>query len=176
MRFVGRCYRGHDPGWSFSPLSGEGAAQTGGRFNAKGEPTLYLALDAMTAIGELTQGFAQRLHPLTLCEYDVDCEGIADLRDATERKRHGVLLESIACGWMGYLLRGEQAPSWLAASDLRAQGCNGVLVPSFAPGASTAQHNLVLWRWGAEPPCRVEVFDPDGRLPQNRLSWLHEDG
>jgi len=29
-------------------LSGQGAALSGGRFNRKGEATLYLALDAMT--------------------------------------------------------------------------------------------------------------------------------
>jgi len=128
----------------------------------------------MTVMGELTQGFAHRLHPLTLCEYDVDCDGIADLRDAGGREVHGVALESIACGWMACLRQGELAPSWLVASRLRSQGYNGVLVPSFAPGAQPSQHNLVLWRWGDEPPCRVDVFDPDGRLPKNRLSWLNE--
>src|SRR3546814_8235131 len=29
LRFEGRCFRGHDPAWSFSPVSGEGAAITG---------------------------------------------------------------------------------------------------------------------------------------------------
>src|SRR3546814_4807925 len=72
LRFEGRCFRGHDPAWSFSPVSGEGAAITGGRFNRKGEPTLYLALDIMTAVSECTQGFSHRLQPLTMCEYDVD--------------------------------------------------------------------------------------------------------
>ncbi|WP_296615528.1 RES domain-containing protein [Sphingomonas sp.] len=42
---MGRCYRGHNPVCSFSPISGEGSAITGGRFNRNGEATLYLSLD-----------------------------------------------------------------------------------------------------------------------------------
>jgi RES domain-containing protein len=89
LKFTGRCYRGHDPTWSFTPLSGDGAAKTGGRFNRKGKPTLYLSLDIMTSVGECTQGLTQRLLPLTMCEYDVDCEPVADLRDDAGRDRHG---------------------------------------------------------------------------------------
>jgi len=74
LKFSGRCYRAHDPAWSFNPLSGAGSASTGGRFNRKGEPTLYLSLDVMTSFGECTQGFTKRLPPLTMCEYDVDGE------------------------------------------------------------------------------------------------------
>ena len=44
MRFQGDCYRAHNPMWSFSPLSGAGAAIHGGRFNSKGMPALYLSL------------------------------------------------------------------------------------------------------------------------------------
>ncbi len=36
VRFQGLAYRAHDPRWSFKPLSGEGAAVHGGRFNPKG--------------------------------------------------------------------------------------------------------------------------------------------
>ena len=171
MRFVGRCYRGHDPGWSFSPLSGAGAAKRGGRFNRAGEPALYLSLDIMTAVGECSQGFSQRLLPLTMCEHDVDCEPVADLRDDAARAKHGIALTDLACAWLQFLRSGRQAPSWLAADRIRAGGHCGMLVPSFFPGAGDANHNLVLWRWGPDLPCRVQVYDPSGRLPKNRLSW-----
>ena len=163
MRFSGRCYRGHDPTWSFTPLSGDGAGTTGGRFNRKGQPTLYLSLDVMTAFGECTQGFTQRLLPLTMCEYDVDCDAVADLRGSGE--------EALGCAWLTFQLAGKPAPSWLIADRLRAEGSGGMLVRSFAHGATPSNVNLVLWRWGADLPDRVAVYDPSGRLPQNQLSW-----
>ena len=171
MRFTGRCYRAHDPAWSFTPLSGAGAAITGGRFNRKGEPTLYLSLDVMTSFGECTQGFTKRLQPLTMCEYDVDCEGVADLRDDAARGVHGISRDALGCAWLSFQLAGKDAPSWSAADRLKASGHNGMLVPSFVPGATDGNINLVLWRWGPDLPHRVDVYDPSGRLPQNQLSW-----
>ncbi len=171
MRFTGRAYRGHDPSWSFSPLSGDGAALTGGRFNRKGEPTLYLSLDVMTAVGECTQGLTRRLLPLTMCEYDVDCDPIADLRDEAGRAAHGVPYADLACAWLTAQLAGTEAPSWRIADRLRRDGFCGILVPSFAPGATDLHANLVLWHWGPDPPHRIAVYDPSGRLPRNQLSW-----
>ncbi|KUR75355.1 RES family NAD+ phosphorylase [Novosphingobium sp. Fuku2-ISO-50] len=172
MRFVGRCYRGHDPMWSFSPMSGEGAAKTGGRFNRKGEPTLYLSLDVMTAFGECTQGLSRRLQPLTMCEYDVDCNPVADLRTDAGRAAHSVSLEDIACGWLGYLRKGHDAPSWLVVDRLKSRGFAGILAPSFVPDATQANCNLILWRWSDELPTKVTVFDPSGRLPRAQSSWI----
>ena len=60
MRFAGRAYRAIDPKWSFGPLSGEGAALRGARFNPPGVPALYLSLDPVTALNEVAQGFAGR--------------------------------------------------------------------------------------------------------------------
>ncbi len=171
MRFVGRGFRGHDPAWSFSPLSGGGAAITCGRFNRKGEPTLYLSLDVMTAIGECTQRFSQRLQPLTMCEYDIDCEGIADLGDDAGCASLGIDPADLACGWLACLRAGRQAPSWQVADRLKAAGHNGMLVRSFVPGATARNINLVLWRWGADLPHQVRVFDPDRRLPKDQTSW-----
>lgn len=171
MRFVGRCFRAHDPAWSFTPLSGAGAALTGGRFNRKGEPTLYLSLDVMTALGECTQGFRQRLQPLTMCEYDVDCEGVADLRDDDARSARSVARDDLACAWLTFQLAGKQAPSWLVVDRLKSEDHSGMLVPSFVPGATDANLNLVLWRWAPTLPHKIDVFDPAGRLPRDQLSW-----
>jgi RES domain-containing protein len=171
LKFEGRCYRGHDPMWSFSPISGEGAAKTGGRFNRKGEPTLYLSLDIITAVNECTQGLGQRLQPLTICEYDVDCDPIADLRDEAGRATHNVTMEDIGCAWLRYMRDGREAPSWLQVDGLKKAGFAGMLVPSFAPGAGAGNQNLILWRWGPELPTRVVVFDPTARLPRDQLSW-----
>jgi len=172
VRFAGRAWRAHDPKWSFSPLAGAGAAQTGGRFNRKGQAALYLALDLATAVAEAAQGFGQRIPPLTLCEYDVDCEEIAGLSDEATRAPLGVTAGDIACAWLTFQLAGKRAPSQLVAQRLKAEGYAGLLAPSFAPGASGT--NLVLWAWGPAAPHKVEVYDPDGRLPRDRRSWTAE--
>jgi RES domain-containing protein len=171
LRFVGRCYRAHDPRWSFSPLSGHGATITGGRFNRKGQAALYLALDPITAIAEVTQGFANRLHPLLLCEYDVDCEDIADLRTVEGRAELGVSIEVLDGPWLTFQRAGKIAPSQKLAASLQADGFVGAIVPSFAPGVADESHNLILWSWSEQLPHKVRVFDPDGRLPQDQSSW-----
>ena len=171
MRFVGRCYRCHDPAWSFSPLSGEGAAITGGRFNRKGEPTLYLSLDVMTSVGEYTQGFSQRLQPITMCEYNIDCDGIADLRNDAGRAALGVMWDDLDCSWLTALRAGRDAPSWLVVDRLKKAGNSGIILTSFMPGATSENNNLVLWRWGPDRPHQVIVYDPSGRLPKDQLSW-----
>ncbi len=125
----------------------------------------------MTAFGECTQGFTHRLLPLTMCEYDVDIDSVADLRDDAVRAAYGVDLPQIACAWLDFQLAGKTAPSWLVADRLKASGHGAMLVPSFVPGATQANVNLVLWRWGPTLPRKVDVFDPTGRLPINQLSW-----
>ncbi len=171
MRFSGRCFRAHDPAWSFTPLSGAGAAMRGGRFNRKGVATLYLSLDIVTAVGECTQGFTHRLQPLTLCEYDVDCADIADLHSPTGRAALDVSLEDLACSWLAVQLASRTPPSWRVVDRLMGSGHAGALMPSFVPGAVDGSANLVLWRWGSELPHRVAVYDPQRRLPSDQSSW-----
>jgi RES domain-containing protein len=125
----------------------------------------------MTSFGECTQGFTKRLQPLTMCEYEIDCDSIADLRGDAVRAALAVDRADLGCAWLTYQLAGTQAPSWLVVDQLKADRYDGMLVPSFVPGATDANVNLVLWRWGPTPPCRVDVHDPSGRLPQNQLSW-----
>lgn len=164
MRFTGRAYRAHDPRWSFDPISGKGAAITGGRFNVKGQEALYLSMEPVTALAECTQGFANRMLPLMLCEYDVDCEGVADLTDAGARKAIGVSESDMACGWLSFQRQGKVAPSQAMAQALAAKGMNGALVPSFVPGIDSGAINLVLWKWSNRLPCKIVVYDPEGRL------------
>lgn len=171
MRFRGTAYRAHDPRWSFSPLSGDGAAIHGGRFNPKGTSALYLALAPMTAIKEAAQGLALKIEPLVLCSYEVDCEDVLDLTTPAGRKTAGVGLDDLACGWMLLAHEGRTPPTWAMAKRLIGDHVAGVIAPSFAPGATADDRNLVLWRWGPDRPHRVGVHDPSGRLPKNQLSW-----
>lgn len=171
MRYAGEAFRAHDPGWAWEPLSGAGAALMGRRFNRKGQPALYLSLRPETALREITAGFARRLEPLTLCSYDVDCDDITDLTTDVARAEAGVTLADLACPWAADLLAGREPASHSVARRLIAEGAAGILVPSFAIGSRADDVNLVLWRWGAEAPHRVRVFDPDARLPRDRRSW-----
>ena len=170
MRFRGAAYRAHNPRWSWSPLSGEGARINGGRFNPQGVAALYLSLDWATAVTEANQGFSFRIPPLTIVSYDVDCRDIADLSTANGLKRHTTRSE-LGCAWKLLAETGEKVPSWILGERLRAKGFAGIIVPSFAPGAGAAAKNLVLWRWGDAVPYKAVVFDPQRRLPRNDSSW-----
>lgn len=171
MRWSGTAWRAHHPRWSWAPLSGEGAALKGGRFNPVGVPGLYLALSIEGMLVEMGHGFARRLDPLTVCAYEVDMDGITDLRSEETREAAGVALADMACPWALDRAEGRKPASWATAQRLIAAGASGILVPSFANGARPDAANLVLWRWAPEPPHKVTVHDPSGRLPRNDLSW-----
>lgn len=192
-RLVGILYRAHNPRWSYAPSSGAGAARHGGRFNRRGTPALYTALDPKTAWMEAQQGMPFKAQPLILVAYHLDCEPIADLTDPAVLANAGIDPADLACAWEDLAARGIEPPSWRLADDLLAAGFHGAIVPSFAPGTAPTQEaailnqpdyravappnwegrgrNLVLWTWSAEPPCRIEVIDDFGRLPKNAASW-----
>lgn len=171
MRFVGICYRAHDPRWAFKPTSGDGAAIRGARFNPKGVPALYLGLSIMTAVKEANQGFAHRIDPCVLCSYEIDCEDVVDLTAEQGRGEYSVVFDEMACAWATALAEGVRPVSWSVYDRLRVQGIVGILVPSFAPGAEIEDRNLVLWEWAPDLPHKVTVIDPSGRLPKDQLSW-----
>ena len=171
MRWAGTCYRAHDPRWAFAPLSGDGAAAVGARFNPIGVPALYLALSMECMFAEIGHRFIHRFDPLTICSYDVDVDGIADLRTLESRAAAGVALDEMACDWVVAIARRKRPESWDVAEKLMRAGHSGILTPSFARGAPPGMANLVLWRWGPDLPHRVSVNDPAARLPKDQSSW-----
>jgi len=171
LRFQATCYRAHEPKWSFNPVSGHGAAIYGARFNPKGTPALYLALTIETAVKEISLGLGYRIEPYVLCSYEVDCADVADLSTDAGRAEYGVALAQLSSAWKSNVLEHTEPASWQLARRLIARGMAGILVPSFAPGATHRDQNLVLWDWSDRPPHQVRVFDPSGRLPRNQLSW-----
>lgn len=171
MRFKGRVYRAHNPRWSFSPTSGEGAARHGGRFNPVGLPALYSSLRMETAWLEAQQGFAFKPQPLTICAYEVDSDPIRDLTDPNSLKSLGVTRAELACPWEDLATRGATPPTWVLTRKLIEEGANGALVPSFAPGAAFADVNLVFWRWSDAAPDQVILIDDERRLPRDDSSW-----
>lgn len=171
MRFQGTCFRAHEPRFAWSPLSGEGAQLFGGRFNIAGVPALYLALTVDGMFAEMGHGFARRFEPLTICTYDVDVSDMADLRTDALRSQAGVTMAGLACSWKLEIDNGKTPYTWTLARRLIASGTAGILVPSFATGAKPNATNLVLWKWGAEPPYQVRVHDPSEKLPKDGRSW-----
>jgi RES domain-containing protein len=143
----------------------------GGRFNPKGTPALYVALDPMTATKEGAQGFVRKFEPYVLCTYEIDCEDVVDLRGEQERREARVSKEDMASAWFADAAAGRDPASRRLARDLIAGGAAGLIAPSFVNGAGAGDVNLVLWGWSDRLPHKVAVFDPSGRLPWSQLSW-----
>ena len=143
----------------------------GGRFNPKGMEALYTARRLETAWLEAQQGFAFKAQPMTICVYAVDCEDILDLTDPHERARLGVSEANLSCPWEDLASKGENPPSWTLARRLAGAGAAGILVGSFAPGATGADVNAVFWRWSDSRPHMVKVIDEQNRLPRDDSSW-----
>lgn len=171
MKLVTHVYRAHHPGWAFSPTSGDGAAAHGGRFNQKGRPALYTALSYQGAWMETQQGFAFKAQPVTLCTYEVDCDDIEDLRDPLTLARLGLTPADLACAWEDIADQGRTPPSWALSEQLISEGVAGIIVPSFAPGATALMSNVVFWDWHDSGSHMVRAIDDHGRLPKNRDSW-----
>ena len=148
------------------------AAIRGARFNPKGVPALYLALDPMTAIKEANQGFAHKIEPCVICTYEINSDDLVDLRTEEARTRgRRSRMRSLSAPWFSFLAERKEPPQWALVRRSAEHGAAGALVLSFAVGARASDHNMVLWDWGATLPHRVLVFDPSGKLPKNQLSW-----
>ena len=158
-------YRALRPAYAFAPLSGEGAAVNGGRWNAKGTAALYLAGDPLTALAEYNQDILFR--PATLAQYHVAEARLADLRSPELLKDYQVDAASISCDWYKLSLEQKEVPTWTLAGKLAAKGFQGICYPSRINGAFC----VCLWHWNDPGGCTVSVTDFDGKLPLNNLSW-----
>ena len=161
MRFQGRIYRALNPVYAREPISGRGAALYGGRFNPKGVAALYTSLTIIGAIREANQ--AGTLQPTMIVAYEADFDSIFDTRDEEGLERFGMNSASLAdAGWRDRMWKEGKAPGQKFAENLIEQGYQGLLVESFAQGASETDLNLVLWKWTS--PARLTLIDDEGRL------------
>lgn len=162
QRYTGPLYRALNPVYARAPLSGRGAELFGGRFNPKGTPALYTALDPATALRESNQ--VGSLQPTVLVSYHADLGPIFDTRDTMELEKRGLSAQALADpGWRATMLAGRIAPTQNFARGLVAEGFAGLLIRSFAKGASEINLNIVLWRWTGDG-CALEVIDDEDRL------------
>lgn len=162
-RYQGLLYRALNPVWARDPLSGEGARRHGGRFNPRGMAALYTSLSIATAIREANQ--IGTLQPTTLVAYEADLEPLFDATDAGALRDRGLAPARIgADDWRERMREDGEAPTQALARGLIADGYVGLRVASFAKGATDADFNVVLWKWGADLPARLRLVDDEGRL------------
>ena len=161
-RYQGPLYRALNPVYAREPLSGRGAELYGGRFNARGTPALYTALDPATALREASQ--VGSLQPTTLVSHRANLGPVFDARDAVELERYGRSPQTLGDpGWRATMLEVGVAPTQEFARVLTPEGFVGLLTRSFAGGTSEANLHLVLWRWSGEG-CSLELVDDEDRL------------
>lgn len=163
VRFSGTLYRALNPIHAAEPLSGRGAELHGGRFNPKGVRALYTSLTIMTALREANQ--VGHLQPTTLVSYEAGIEEVFDSRDGDALAALGIDADDLADPtWRDQMRAGGRSRTQVFAQDLIEAGCHGLLVRSFAPGATSGDLNLVLWTWSAARPHRLVLVDDERRL------------
>ena len=154
------------PRWAHQPLSGQGAARAGGRWNRPGTPALYMSEAFTTAIAEYGQDIGIR--PGTLCAYDVSGQ-IVDLTDPVIQTLADAPSATLLCPWKRiHLIDRRTPPTWILADRLIAEGVGGIRVPSAQDRQGV---NLVLWRWNGDGGPTVTALDPLGDLPRDQQSW-----
>lgn len=161
-RYDGLLYRTLNPIYAQTPLSGDGAARYGGRFNAKGTPALYTAMTIRTAILEINQ--VGTLQPTTLVAYKASFAKILDATDQVALRDCKMTTESLAdASWRQDMRDKGRSRTHRFAAGLMEDGWAGMRVPSFARGATSSDLNLVLWLWNDGQNSLV-VVDDDKRL------------
>lgn len=163
MPYEGKLYRALNPIHARAPLSGRGAELYGGRFNPKGVPALYTSLSVLTALREANQ--VGNLQPTVLVSYEAKIERVFDCRDAAALMAEGMDAAALAdTGWRDQMKKSGEARTQTFARGLIEAGYHGLMVRSFAPGATGGDLNLVLWTWSDNPPAHLVLIDDEGRL------------
>lgn len=165
MRYRGKLYRALNPIYAREPYSGRGAQLHGGRFNPKGMAALYCASSLHTAIREANQ--VGDLQPTTIVSYDADIATVFDGRDPVALKLFGMTPDALADPtWRDQMRGAGKARTQIFAETLIADGFDGLLVRSFARGATDDDINLIVWTWSDGAPSRLTLIDDEGRLDQ----------
>ena len=160
-------WRAFVPRWAYMPMSGEGAARFGGRWNPVGAPTIYAARELSTAWAEYNQGFVH--HPALMVEMVLTGANLADLTQVSVLARYHVDETIHQCEWRSALDDGIAPATHELRTRLLNDGFDGVVYPSFMSPGGTC---VALWRWNDADAPSLKVIDPQGRLPKTQASWL----
>jgi RES domain-containing protein len=163
IAYEGMLYRALNPRWAANPLSGEGAALYGGRFNARGTPVLYTCLSPVTAMKEAQQ--VGTFQPITLVAHEASVPRLFDGRDIDALWGLGIMPADLAhSGWRNAMRGGRAAPTQSFGARLKEAGIHGLLIPSFAPGADADDLNIVVFAWNSKGKATLRVIDDESRL------------
>ncbi|MCE7031964.1 RES family NAD+ phosphorylase [Lysobacter sp. GX 14042] len=157
-------YRAHNPRWASQPMSGAGAARSGGRFNRQGIEALYLSLDIQTSAAEYRQDDPLS-DPFTLITYVSELPDLVDLRLLDDT--WDPLWHDWGTDWRQMFVDGLEPPSWALGDMLRDGDEIGLIFPSLAEPAGL---NVVLFNDRLEPEW-LAAHDPKGLIPTDQSSW-----
>jgi len=160
-------WRAFVPRWGHLPLSGEGAARFGGRWNPVGIPAIYAACELSTAWAEYNQGFVQ--HPALIARLRLAGAKLADLTDPVVSEGLDVENSIHLCEWRSDLDAGRQPATHALRARLASEGFHGVVYPSFMSPGGTC---VALWQWNDAHGPTLGLIDPEERMPRTPASWL----
>lgn len=160
-------WRAFVPRWGHLPLSGEGAARFGGRWNPVGVPAIYAACELSTAWAEYNQGFVQ--HPALIAQLRLADSRLADLNDPAICDGLDVDNSIHRCEWRGDLDAGRKPATHALHGRLVEEGFHGIVYPSFMSPGGTC---VALWRWNDAGGPTLAIVDPEARMPRTPASWL----
>jgi RES domain-containing protein len=167
-RVIQILWRAFVPRWGHAPLSGEGAARFGGRWNPFGAPTIYAARELSTAWAEYNQGFVQ--HPALITQLELEGAELVDLTQAETLSELGLSDSIHQCEWRAVLDDGGLPDTHRLRQRLLEDGAHGVFYPSFMSHGGTC---VALWCWNqTEDTPRLTVIDPENRLPRTPASCV----
>lgn len=129
-------------------------------------PTIYKALELSTAWAEYNQGFVQ--HPALIARLVLTGARLADLTDAAVLTETRTSPDIHACEWRTAIDAGEIPATHALQRRLESEGWHGVIYPSVMSIGGTC---VALWTWNTDG-VRLEIVDPDQRLPQSPASWV----
>lgn len=157
-------FRAHNPYWSYTPLSGAGAARAGGRFNRPGCSALYLSLDQATSAAEYQQD-NELTEPYLQVAYVANLPDLVDLRLIDDEWDE--LWKDWDCDWRQLYVDGNEPPTWLLFDMLVDSNATGLIFPSIARKGGI---NFVLYTDALDPAWLV-AHDPNNLLPKDQSSW-----
>lgn len=112
------------------------------------------------------------LQPTILVSYSADLGPVFDTRTQGGLDRQGVTAAMLAdAAWRVKMLEGQSVPTQDLARALTADRFSGLLIQSFAKGASPSDFNVVLWACN-DKNGSLEVVDDEERLTRMKAARL----